>query len=154
MPDYPQLPAVDGMTSATPAQARNSVHPRRTADRPAKESGRVGADRTADSVIDRLLREGGARGANRNETKSLGFPFRMDRNIVTSAIVAVFRTKFGYAGGMGAGTVLTALAGSGVLLAVMVVGIFLVLGRRDPDTQVSERLRRFFTDRRRDGRGF
>jgi hypothetical protein len=53
---------------------------------------------------------------------------------------------------MGVSTVVTALAGSGVLLAAVVIGVLTVLGGRSRNTRVSERVRRFFNDRRREGR--
>ncbi len=53
---------------------------------------------------------------------------------------------------MGVSTVVTALAGLGVLLAAVTIGVLMVLGGRRHDQPVSDRVRRFFNDRRRDGR--
>jgi hypothetical protein len=46
---------------------------------------------------------------------------------------------------MGVSTVLVALAGVGSFLAAVVVGVFIVVGRRDHESPVSERARRFLT---------
>ena len=54
---------------------------------------------------------------------------------------------------MGVTTVVTALAGLGILLAAVVVGVLMVLGGRSRDKRESDRVRRFFTDRRHEGRG-
>lgn len=54
---------------------------------------------------------------------------------------------------MGATTVVTALTGLLVLFAVVATGVMIVLGGRTNEQRVSERVRRFFTDRRREGPG-
>ena len=54
---------------------------------------------------------------------------------------------------MGAMTVLTAIAGTGALLAAVTIGVLTVLGSRGNEARTSERVRRFFRDRRRDDRG-
>ena len=46
---------------------------------------------------------------------------------------------------MGASTVVVPLAGVGVFLAAVVVGVFIVVGNRDHESRVSERARRFLT---------
>jgi hypothetical protein len=46
---------------------------------------------------------------------------------------------------MGASTVLVALAGVGAFLAAVVVGVFTVVGHRDHESRVSQRVRRFLT---------
>jgi hypothetical protein len=51
---------------------------------------------------------------------------------------------------MGVSTVLTALAGLGVLAAAVAIGIMMVLGGRSHEDNGSDRVRRFFNDRRRD----
>jgi hypothetical protein len=53
---------------------------------------------------------------------------------------------------MGTTTVITALAGVGVLIAAVLVGVLMVLGDRGRVEARSDRIRRFFADRR-DGRG-
>jgi hypothetical protein len=53
---------------------------------------------------------------------------------------------------MGASTVVSALAGLGALLAAVATGVLTVLGGRRHDQPVSDRVRRFFNDRRREGR--
>jgi len=47
--------------------------------------------------------------------------------------------------GMGASTVLVALAGVGSFVAALVVGGFIVVGRRGNEASVSKRARRFLT---------
>jgi hypothetical protein len=54
---------------------------------------------------------------------------------------------------MAPSTIVTALAGLAALLAAVAVGVSMVLGSRRNDSRVSERVRRFFNDRRREGRG-
>jgi hypothetical protein len=54
---------------------------------------------------------------------------------------------------MGVTTVITALAGLAALVAAVAIGVSMVLGSRNHDSRVSDRVRRFFTDRRREGRG-
>jgi hypothetical protein len=44
---------------------------------------------------------------------------------------------------MGASGVLVALAGGASLLGAVVAGVAIVVGRRDPETRLSERARRF-----------
>jgi hypothetical protein len=46
---------------------------------------------------------------------------------------------------MGVSTVLVALAGVGSFLAAVVAGVFIVAGRGDHESRVSERARRFLT---------
>jgi len=70
-----------------------------------------------------------------------------------SVRVAVFAQRCGYAMTMGATTVVTALTGLLVLFAVVATGVMIVLGGRTNEQRVSERVRRFFTDRRREGPG-
>ena len=65
----------------------------------------------------------------------------------------MFAKACGYATVMGVTTVVTALAGLGILLAAVAVGVLLVLGGRSRDKRESDRVRRFFTDRRHEGRG-
>ena len=50
-------------------------------------------------------------------------------------------------------TVVTALAGLMALLAAVAVGVSMVLGSRNHDSGVSDRVRRFFNDRKREGPG-
>ena len=54
---------------------------------------------------------------------------------------------------MGVTTVVTALAGLGALLAAVVIGVLMVLGNRGHDSRMSDRVRRFFIDRKREDRG-
>jgi hypothetical protein len=54
---------------------------------------------------------------------------------------------------MGVITIVTAIAGLAALLVVVVLGVFLVLGNRGEESRTSDRVRRFFNDRRREGRG-
>ncbi|WP_163700247.1 hypothetical protein [Mycolicibacterium agri] len=54
---------------------------------------------------------------------------------------------------MAVSTVLTALAGLTVLLAVVAIGVLMVSGGRGRDRHLPGRVRRFISDRRRDGRG-
>ena len=54
---------------------------------------------------------------------------------------------------MGEMTVITALAGLGLLLAAVVIGVLMVLGGRIHDKRESDRVRRFFSDRWREGPG-
>jgi outer membrane murein-binding lipoprotein Lpp len=54
---------------------------------------------------------------------------------------------------MGEMTVITALAGLGLLLAAVVIGVLIVLGGRSHDKRNSDRVRQFFSDRWRAGRG-
>ena len=60
-------------------------------------------------------------------------------------------TRSGYAIFMGLSTVVTALAGLVALLAAVAVGVSMVLGGRNHDSRVSDRVRRFFNDRKREG---
>ena len=52
---------------------------------------------------------------------------------------------------MGVSTVVTALAGLVALLAAVAVGVSMVLGSHNYDSRVSDRVRRFFNDRKREG---
>ena len=54
---------------------------------------------------------------------------------------------------MGVTTVVTALAGLVILLTAVVIGVLMVLGGRNRDKRETDRARRFFNDRRREGRG-
>jgi hypothetical protein len=52
---------------------------------------------------------------------------------------------------MGVSTVVIALAGLVALVAAVAVGVSMVLGSRNHDSRVSDRVRRFFNDRKREG---
>lgn len=54
---------------------------------------------------------------------------------------------------MGVMTIVTALAGLGLLLTAVLIGVLMVLGGRSEDQRVSDRVRRFFNERRDEGRG-
>ena len=81
------------------------------------------------------------------------FHSRADRNIVIWAIGCCIHSMSGYATAMGVTTVVTALAGLGALLAAVVIGVLMVLGNRGHDSRMSDRVRRFFIDRKREDRG-
>jgi hypothetical protein len=54
---------------------------------------------------------------------------------------------------MGITTIVTALAGLGLLLGAVVTGVLMVLGGRSQDSRLSDRVRRYVDERRREGRG-
>jgi hypothetical protein len=61
--------------------------------------------------------------------------------------------RSGYAIFMGVSTVVTALAGLVALLAAVAAGVSMVLGSRRDESRVSNRVRRFFNDRKGEDRG-
>ena len=69
------------------------------------------------------------------------------------AISCCLAAHCGYPTVMGVSTVLVALAGLVAILAAVAVGVSMVLGSRNHDSRMSDRVRRFFNDRRREGRG-
>jgi hypothetical protein len=77
----------------------------------------------------------------------------MRLNRVICAIGCCLRVRSGYAIFMGVSTVVTALAGLVALLAAVAVGVSMVLGSRNDESRVSNRVRRFFNDRKGEDRG-
>jgi len=75
----------------------------------------------------------------------------MRLNRVICAIGCCPSAHSGYAIFMGVSTVVTALAGLVALVAAVAVGVSMVLGSRNHDSRVSDRVRRFFNDRKREG---